>query len=574
MFNKKYKKGMADAAKAYEAFGKKQEEALKHILEEVRQGKRDLEAVLKELNGNIDGIYDYLQSKEKAKLYTVYTPFDIKELDQHARLFLVGVLFALTTDKLPNENQQNYIRAVKNYLEIKDPPFGTNPMAIENIEDIPTQKAIYQTILEYLRLQDGDSYDETEYQQEFLDAFNLNSRIRKEIQEHVELLYTATGAKGLAEKYGYVPEKEDQNGETENSPKQNESFPVNNQYADPEFVKLQPDYADKAVKNTILIYSCTETRNFCFLLPSQTCLDKRNGSIISFKNIPHGGIEEIETVDYTPDTIAISGYVSSQEQYYVGIFDLAKDRYTEVDHGKNRLYLLCVQGQYLVYGEKKTGDIFVFDLSDKSLFSVPKPSQIVSSNGFSMLGGISGNHLFLSANGSLYQIDLTSADLSAQQVSDFAFPVISSGVLKICGNWLYIIDYGGDHLQIFKGNLNSKAIEKIVSIFDNSESKIYPVVNNISNQYLTYRVEHGRIFLLKLENGKIQELVPRSKVEPHLDKTIRILGMVGLLGFFDAPAHLDKFPILGSWMYFKKEDDDRVYKINIDYPSRVSTLRD
>ena len=58
MFNKKYKKGMADAAKAYEAFGKKQEDALKHILEEVRQGKRDLESVLRELNGNIDGLYD------------------------------------------------------------------------------------------------------------------------------------------------------------------------------------------------------------------------------------------------------------------------------------------------------------------------------------------------------------------------------------------------------------------------------------------------------------------------------------------------------------------------------------
>ena len=42
MFNKKYKKGMADAAKAYEAFGQKQADAIKHILEEVRQGKRDL----------------------------------------------------------------------------------------------------------------------------------------------------------------------------------------------------------------------------------------------------------------------------------------------------------------------------------------------------------------------------------------------------------------------------------------------------------------------------------------------------------------------------------------------------
>jgi len=208
MFNKKYKKGMADAAKAYEAFGQKQADAIKHILEEVRQGKRDLESVVRELNGNIDGLYNYIDSKEKAHLYSLYTPFDIIELDKNNRLFLVGVLYRLTADKTPNENQQNYIRAVQRYLEIKEPPFGIDPMYIETIEDIPTQKAILQTVLEYLYLQDGDSYDETEYQQEFLDAFSVNTKGRKEIMDHIDLLYTATGAKGLAEKYGYVPEEE------------------------------------------------------------------------------------------------------------------------------------------------------------------------------------------------------------------------------------------------------------------------------------------------------------------------------------------------------------------------------
>ena len=215
MFNKKYKKGMADAAKAYGAFDKKQEDALKHILEEVRQGKRDLESVLRELNGNIDGLYNYIDSKEKAHLYSLYTPFDIIELDKNNRLFLVGVLYRLTADKAPNENQQNYIRAVQRYLEIKEPPFGIDPMYIETIEDIPTQKAILQTVLEYLYLQDGDSYDETEYQQEFLDAFSVNTKGRKEIMDHIDLLYTATGAKGLAEKYGYV--SEDQLGEIRES---------------------------------------------------------------------------------------------------------------------------------------------------------------------------------------------------------------------------------------------------------------------------------------------------------------------------------------------------------------------
>lgn len=208
MFNAKYKKGIADAAKAYEAFGEKQEAALNHILEEVRQGKKTLETAIAELNGNLNGLYDHLKSKEKASLYTVYTPFDIKELGDQERLFLLGALLRLTVDKSPNENQQNYIRAVQKYLEVKEPPFGVDPMAIENIENIPSQKAILQTVLEYLRLQDGDGYDETELQQEFLDAFSVSNRVKNEIINHVELLYGATGAQGLAEKYGYVPEEE------------------------------------------------------------------------------------------------------------------------------------------------------------------------------------------------------------------------------------------------------------------------------------------------------------------------------------------------------------------------------
>lgn len=208
MFSKKYKKGMADAAKAYEAFGKKQEDALKHILEEVREGKRNLEDALKDLDGNINNLYDYLQSKEKANLYTVYTPFDIKDLDSEEKLFLLGALLSLVKDNEPNENQQKFIRSIQKYLDIKELPFDVDPLAIENIENISSQKAIYQVVLEYLILQDGDSYDETSFQQEFLESFNLNSKTRATIANHVEIIYSATGAEGLAEKYGYEEEKE------------------------------------------------------------------------------------------------------------------------------------------------------------------------------------------------------------------------------------------------------------------------------------------------------------------------------------------------------------------------------
>lgn len=220
MFNKKYKKGMADAAKAYEAFGQKQSDAIAYILEEVRQGRLDLSSAVKKLQGNVDSLYEYLKSTEKAELYTVYTPFDIRTLGIPERQFLVGALYRLTMDRLPSEYQQNYLRAVQRYLEIKEPPFGVDPLAIENIESIPFQKAIFQTVVEFLRLQDGNHYDETDLQHNFLESFSLNTKTKQEIFAHVEILFAATGAIGLAEKYGFVPEDEVAEEETVESRKE------------------------------------------------------------------------------------------------------------------------------------------------------------------------------------------------------------------------------------------------------------------------------------------------------------------------------------------------------------------
>lgn len=209
MFNSKYKKGMADAAKAYADFGKKQEEAIKWTREELQKQGIEISGKLDDIKGNIDHLYDYIESRDKEKLYTVYTPFDIQDMGEEEQRFLVGVLFTMSTNRKPNEYQQNYFRSIMRYLGINEPPAGTNPLAIEYIDDLKAQKAILQAVMEFLRLQDGDYYDETEQQQEFLDAFNVNSKGRQEIAYHVELLFQATGAKGLAEKYGYVADTEE-----------------------------------------------------------------------------------------------------------------------------------------------------------------------------------------------------------------------------------------------------------------------------------------------------------------------------------------------------------------------------
>lgn len=91
--NKKmYKKGLADAMSAYEAFGKKQEDALAEIRKEVREGKSQLEDALSGLGDELNGIYDYLDAKEKAALYHLNTPYDIKDMEESEQRLLRSVV--------------------------------------------------------------------------------------------------------------------------------------------------------------------------------------------------------------------------------------------------------------------------------------------------------------------------------------------------------------------------------------------------------------------------------------------------------------------------------------------------
>ena len=70
MSRKDYKKGMADAMGAYEAFGEKQEAAIRHVEGEVEKAAEKVN----KLGGKIGEIADYITDQEKAALYKLNTP--------------------------------------------------------------------------------------------------------------------------------------------------------------------------------------------------------------------------------------------------------------------------------------------------------------------------------------------------------------------------------------------------------------------------------------------------------------------------------------------------------------------
>ncbi|MBM6723335.1 MULTISPECIES: hypothetical protein [Oscillospiraceae] len=206
--NKKmYKKGLEDALQANEDFSKKQEAALEELRREVDSGNVTLEAGLAKLGDDIHSIYRFLTAKEKAALYHLSTPIDIKQLDESERNLLVAVLFQLASDEGPNitEYQQTYLRGIQAYLGITNPQTLLDDMSVVgDIDSGSAQKAILQAVLEFLYLQDGDIL--TDEQEDFLSNFSVNRKQGMFIEDSVSRLYAAVGAQGVAEKYGVVQE--------------------------------------------------------------------------------------------------------------------------------------------------------------------------------------------------------------------------------------------------------------------------------------------------------------------------------------------------------------------------------
>jgi len=200
MSKKDYKQGMADAMEAYRRFGKKQEAAIRHVGEQVEKtaGKVD------SLGGKIGEITDYITDQEKAALYKLNTPVDIADLEDAEKRILLAVLYQLSADEEElTEEQQNFVRAVQQYLKIYNPQTEISLDAVENIEDVSAQKAVLQTVLEFFYL---GTHPETysDDQMDFLDCFQVNRKTRREINGYINAIVEAVGTQGLSEKYGFV----------------------------------------------------------------------------------------------------------------------------------------------------------------------------------------------------------------------------------------------------------------------------------------------------------------------------------------------------------------------------------
>lgn len=151
----------------------------------------------------VDEMRDDLSAREKKELYDLNTLIDVAKLDDTEKRFLVEALYTLAgMCEQITDAQQAFIRSVQKYLDIKNVQTMVDLSSIENIDNNPSQKAILQTVMEFLFLENND-HTYTEEYEDVLSYFSVNKRGIQVIQDAISNIYHATGEQGLSEKYGF-----------------------------------------------------------------------------------------------------------------------------------------------------------------------------------------------------------------------------------------------------------------------------------------------------------------------------------------------------------------------------------
>ena len=361
MSRKDYKQGAADAMNAYEAFARKQEEATRHVGDQIGRLSNDVA----ELGKSVEFISDYITDKEKQALYQANMPVDIAKLDETDQYLLVAVLYELAQQEPPTEEQQNYIRAVQKYLKVQDVQRNIDLAVVENIPDTATIIAVMQAVMEYFYLgTHPGTY--TEDEMDFLDSFMANRKTRKEITARIKAIVNAVGKQGLAEKYGFVPELDEEETQNQHSA---EFQPFSAEIADRIAVKTGWRNGDRVRKNRKITNTMFANPKYCETInfiaverDSTICgIDKRTGVEKAYIDKKKWSITDVKYQDLI---------LLDNDENNVCILNLATNECIE----------LCVPGYYRSWGKyisdrfiiyhNKNYEMQAFDILSKSAWII------------------------------------------------------------------------------------------------------------------------------------------------------------------------------------------------------------
>lgn len=569
MFGRKkmYKKGLADAMQAYEAFGEKQQAALEYMRKEVREGNKRLEDAINDalaaFGGSIQGLYDHLTSKEKAALYQLNTPTDIKDLPEPEKRYLLEVLYQLSDDEGNDitRDQQDFVRSVRRYLGITNPQAWADLTAVENIDSIDSQKAILQVVLEFFYLREGEEI--SDLQEEFLGYFSVNKKQAEAIEARVSRLYNAMGVQGIAEKYGYVPE-EDQ--ETE--------------------IVVQ-----ESIRENTISGNNTETNTW----------DEMKESIADkiFWQLKGTGIEYVEAQDYIV-------YKKRGVKFFFnvvteGIFAISK----KTGESKCLISVSDYPHRYCCEIEKwpAAGNrIFAFFADDISASSLAKVYVIDVSTGEILPAGFdakpwstcaTNGHFFVYPHdlGKLSYIDLVAKKKYHLVRGDH------NDNDRICtGSAVYYTDYNSSPKRLMEYSFDSRTERVVATIPHVYGTEAMSVYDN--KIFVLLKQEYGYcIGCSDLNSGNYQPVevedrlyLNRNTIKKYKDgwlfaenegkfrirffdfETMNIVNLATECRPGDVMRSSNEFWRIGKWVYFEQGEDRVNMKVAIDQPMKTETV--
>lgn len=196
MPRKSFEAGMEAGAKPFEEKFRKQADAIEKV------GSR-IDSRLDEISSVMDVMIEDLSAQERKRVYDLNTVVDISELDKTEKDYLCAIVYAIAglNSRLSKE-QKEYLRALKSYLMITNVQVDVSLASIENIDNITTQKAIMQTIMEFLFLEYGN-HDYMDDYEDVFDYFSVNRKGIREIQDGIDVMFEAVGIEGIASHYAF-----------------------------------------------------------------------------------------------------------------------------------------------------------------------------------------------------------------------------------------------------------------------------------------------------------------------------------------------------------------------------------
>lgn len=210
-------------------FGNKKKEAFRRGME---KGAEPFEAKFDQLHNEFGDIKSQFEQQytENSELFQQViqtlkddelqekfgiSPIDmVRSMDESDKKYALGILYAVA-GLFPetSEYQKRYLLEIQQYFEIAEPQLSVKIPTLEELEDLGTQKILFQLVSEYVYLYRADFLEDV-LDDDVYGYFSLTRNAMKKIREEVLAYVHVVGEAGLIEKYNIPDSSDDGDGET------------------------------------------------------------------------------------------------------------------------------------------------------------------------------------------------------------------------------------------------------------------------------------------------------------------------------------------------------------------------